>query len=583
MSAQRIILAAILALTSVLQSPQQPAKASLATVRGVVVDAASNLPVYAAVVELTGVRGGQVLSYSDVTGKDGKFEFVDVQPAAGYQLVASDIGNYRTGAFGQHTPNDVWSPITLTAGQSLTDVRIVLTPVSSIGGKVTDASGKGVGRAQIYALRATYSAGRRILQLARQAQTAENGDFFMGELQSGQYYIRTNPANSADYRQLFESPAGWDLLPNRKDGEPEGYPTYYYPGTVDLTAAKPVDLLNGGRVRDINIRVAKIRTHRVSGTALSETREGSAPQPAKSRLLLVPRTAGSESNLTRWVNSNDDGQFEFRGVFPGSYYLVVIASGNPAQLTARKLVEIRDSDLMNQSITAARGLDISGTIRFQDWQLGPPPDYSQLAINLVADITAPIDRSFRGYRFTPATITVVPTPNGQFNLRDISPWDYRVIVTLNPRLATDARLPLDLKAAYMASIRLGNADVLEDGLHVDGKPDGTLQVEVATNSGSIFGRVLDENHETAIPAKMVVAPEKALRRRLDLFFQVPVSSTGRFSIDGLPPGQYKLFAWAHVDDGAWFDPEFMRVYEDRGIRVEIDESGAHPVEVPLIH
>jgi hypothetical protein len=353
---------------------------------------------------------------------------------------------------------------------------------------------------------------------------------------------------------------------------------------MDLTAAKPVDLLNGGRVRDINIRVAKIRTHRVSGTVLSETREGSAPQPAaKSRLLLVPSTAGSESNLTRWVNSNDDGQFEFRGVFPGSYYLVVIASGNPAQLTSRKPVEIRDSDLMNQSITATRGLDISGTIRFQDWQLGPPPDYSQLAINLVADITAPIDRSFKGYRFTPATITVVPTPNGQFNLRDITPWDYRIIVTLNPRLATDARLPLDLKAAYMASIRLGNADVLENGLHVDGKPDGTLQVEVATNSGSIFGRVLDENHETAIPAKMVVVPGNALRKRFDLFFQVPVSSTGRFTLDGIPPGQYELFAWAHVDDGAWLDPEFMRVYEDRGTPVRIDESGAHPIEIPLLH
>ena len=583
MNAHRIVLTAILALPA-LQSPQPPAKASSASVRGIVVDAASNLPVYAAVVELTGVKGGQVLSYSDVTGKDGKFEFPDVQPASRYQLVASDLGNYRTGAFGQHTPNDVWSPITLTAGQSMTDVRIVLTPVSSIGGKVTDASGKGVGRAQIYALRATYSGARRILQLARQAQTADNGDYFMGGLESGQYYVRTNPANSADYRQLFESPAGWDLLPNRKEGEPEGYPTYYFPGTMDLSAAKPVNLLNGGRARDINIHVAKIRTHRVTGNVLSETREGYAPQPAsKSRVLLLPRTAGSESNLTRWVNSNDDGQFEFRGVFPGSYYLVAIASGNQSQLTARKPVEIRDSDLLNLSITAARGFDITGSIRFQDWQLGPPPDYSQLAINLVSDITAPIDRSFRGYRFTPATITVVPAPNGQFTLRDITPWDYRIVITLNPRLAADARLPLDLKAAYMASVRLGNADVLANGLHIDGKPDGMLQVEVATNSGSIFGRVLDENHETAIPAKMVVAPENALRRRPDLFYQVPVSTTGRFSIDGIPPGQYKLFAWAHVEDGAWLDPEFMRVYEDRGTRVEIDESGAHPIEVPLIH
>jgi len=583
MNPYRFALTALLAITT-LQSPQPPAKASLAIIRGIVVDAASNQPVYAAVVELTGVKGGQVLSYSDVTGKDGRFEIADVQPATGYQLVASDIGSYRTGAFGQHTPNDVWSPITVTAGQIVTDLRIVLTPISSIGGRVTDVNGKGIGRAQIYALRATYSGGRRILQLARQAQTADNGDYFMGGLESGQYYVRTNPANAAEFRQLFESPAGWDNLINKKDGEPEGYPTSYYPGTMDLNAAKPVDLLNGGRARDINIRVAKIRTHRVSGTVLAELKDDSPPQTSpKARLLLVPRGAGSESNLTRWVNSADDGEFEFRGVFPGAYYLVAIASGNTSQLTARKPVEIRDADLQNQSITAARGFDIPGSIRFKDWQLGMPPDYSQLAINLIADITAPIDRSFRGYRFTPATVTVVPSTNGQFNLRDIAPGDYRVIVSLNPRLASDAKLPLDLKAAYMSSVRIGNSDVLGEGLHVDGKPEGPLQVEVATDSGSIFGRVLDANNEAVVPARMVVAPDKALRKHLDLFFQVPVSATGRFNLDGIPPGQYKLFAWAHVEDGAWLDPEFMRVYEDRGKPVQIDESGAHPIEVSLIH
>jgi len=583
MSAYRITLTAIMALATLL-SPQGPAKPSDASIRGVVLDAASNLPVYGAVVELTGVKGGQVLAYSDVTGKDGKFELLDVQPTTGYQLTASDTGSYRTGAFGQHTPNDPWTPLSLTAGQSLTEIRILLTPVRSIGGQVTDNAGKGIGRAQIYALRATYSGGRRILQLARQAQTADNGDYFMGGLESGQYYVRTNPANPAEFRQLFESPAGWDLLPSRKEGEPEGYPTYYYPGTTDLVTAKPVDLLNGGRARDINIRVTKIRTHRVTGTALAEAKDEASPQPAaRARVLLLPRSAGSESNLTRWVNSGDNGQFEFRGVFPGSYYLIAIASGNPAQLTARKPVEVRDSDLLNQSITAARGFDIPGSIQFKDWQLGPPPDYSQLAINLVADITAPIDRSFRGYRFTRATVTVVPSSNGQFVLRDIAPGDYRVIVSLNPRLATDARLPLDLKAAYMSSVQLANTDVLSNGLQVDGKPEGALQVDVATDSGSIFGRVLGSNNETTVPARMVIAPDKGLRNRLDLFFQVPVSPTGRFNLDGIPPGQYKLFAWAHVEEGAWFDPEFMRVYEDRGTPVQIDESGAHPIEVPLIY
>jgi len=584
MSMYRTFVTALLTLASTIQSTPPSAKAALASMHGVVIDAASNLPVNGAVVELTGVKGGQVLSYTDVTGKDGKFELLELQPGSGYQLVASDLGNYRTGAFGQHTPNDPWNPLTLTANQNMTNVRMVLTPISSITGKVTDTAGKGVGKAQIFALRATYSAGRRILQLAKQSQTSDNGEYFIGGLESGQYYVRTMPPNREEFRQLFESPAAWDQLTNKKDGEPEGFPSSYYPGTLELAAAKSVDLLNGGKAKGINIRVTKIRTHRVAGTVLAEAKADAAPQPAqKARVLLVPVQAGSESSLTRWVNASADGQFEFRGVFPGSYFLTAVASGNPSQLVARKAVEVRDSDLTNQSITAARGHDIPGTIRFKDWQLGTPPDYSQLAVNLVSDVTAPVDRSLRAYRFMQAALTVVPSSNGQFNLRDITPGDYHIIISLNPRLPANAKLPLDLKAAYVSSVKLGNADVLTNGFQVEDRIEGSLFVEVASDSGSIFGRVLDENQEPVVPARMIVAPEKALQKRLDLFFQVSVSPTGRFNVDGIPPGQYRLFAWAHVEDGAWLDPNFMRVYEDKGTPVRIEESGSHPIEVPLIH
>jgi hypothetical protein len=168
-------------------------------------------------------------------------------------------------------------------------------------------------------------------------------------------------------------------------------------------------------------------------------------------------------------------------------------------------------------------------------------------------------------------------------LQNIAPGDYRVVVSLNPKLAADAKIPLDLRAAYMLSVRLGTMDVLDDGMHIDATPEGALQVVIATNSGSIFGRVLDDNHEPAIPARMVIVPEISHRKRPDLFSLVSVSPTGRFTLDGIPPGDYKLFAWAHVENGAWLDPEFLRVYENRGTPIHIEESGSYPVEIQLIH
>jgi hypothetical protein len=48
------------------------------------------------------------------------------------------------------------------------------------------------------------------------------------------------------------------------------------------------------------------------------------------------------------------------------------------------------------------------------------------------------------------------------------------------------------------------------------------------------------------------------------------------------PGDYKAFAWENVEIGAWQDPDFMRMYEDRGKPVHIPESGAASSELRLI-
>src|SRR6185436_11110874 len=290
----------IWALLTLIPSPQKDAPA---VIRGIVIDAASNEPVAGAVLELTVPVKGKVERYSSTSRKDGSFEFADLKPGSGYQLVAIDA-DHQSAAFGQRSEYDPWTPITLTYGQQMTDVRIVMTPISSIQGKVVDASGKALGGAEVSILRATYSdEGVRILQQAGvSVRTENNGEYFYGNLVAGQYYVRVNPANSAaEYRDLFRSPARWDKIPARKLGEPEGYPTVYYPAAVDPASASPVNLLNGGRARNINITATKVRTRRVRGTVLVQPgiENSDSRISAGINVLLVPQNAGQESNLTR--------------------------------------------------------------------------------------------------------------------------------------------------------------------------------------------------------------------------------------------------------------------------------------------
>jgi hypothetical protein len=45
------------------------------------------------------------------------------------------------------------------------------------------------------------------------------------------------------------------------------------------------------------------------------------------------------------------------------------------------------------------------------------------------------------------------------------------------------------------------------------------------------------------------------------------------------PGDYGVFAWADVESGAWQDPEFMRLYEGRGVSIRMGEGGRGRIDV----
>ncbi len=572
----------IWALFTLIPSPQTDAPAGI---RGFVIDAASNEPVAGAIVELTVPVKGKVERYSDTSRKDGSFEFADLKPGSGYQLVATDV-DHQSGAFGQRSEYDPWTPIALTSGQQMTNVRILLVPISSIQGKVVDASGKALSGADVFILRVTYSEdGVRILQqTGLPVQTAPNGEYFYGSLVAGQYYVRVNPANSvAEFRDLFRSPARWDKLPARKLGEPEGYPTVYYPSAMDPASASPVNLLNGGKARNINITATRVHTRRVKGTILvqpgienSDTRIS-----AGINVLLVPQNAGQESSLTRSLVSRD-GQFDFRSVFPGKYTLHAFTSDNKTQMSGQELIDVGDSDIASASVTLAPGVQISGTLKFEDWIQPSPPDYSQFAVVIVPDTRFPIDRTSDGVKFARPKMIAIPSSSGEFVFNGVVAGNYYLVLTINPKLAKDAKVPMDLRAAYMKSAQAGNADVLSGGVHV-GKNNESLRIVISSSSGSIYGRVMESDQETAVPARMMLVPGTSNRNRWDLFVPVAVSSTGRFSVVGIPPGDYKIFAWAHADEGAWLDSEFLKFYEDRATPVHIEADSSVGVEVKLIH
>jgi hypothetical protein len=53
-------------------------------------------------------------------------------------------------------------------------------------------------------------------------------------------------------------------------------------------------------------------------------------------------------------------------------------------------------------------------------------------------------------------------------------------------------------------------------------------------------------------------------------------------LHGLPPGEYKIFAWEEVDTNAWMDRDYRQPFESRAASVKVDESTTPTVTLKLI-
>jgi hypothetical protein len=57
---------------------------------------------------------------------------------------------------------------------------------------------------------------------------------------------------------------------------------------------------------------------------------------------------------------------------------------------------------------------------------------------------------------------------------------------------------------------------------------------------------------------------------------------GNFSMKGVPPGDYTLFAWESVPSTAWMNSEFVARYQNRGRRVVASQGTSLNVQLDVI-
>src|SRR4029078_12705172 len=118
-------------------------------------------------------------------------------------------------------------------------------------------------------------------------------------------------------------------------------------------------------------------------------------------------------------------------------------------------------------------------------------------------------------------------------------------------------------------------NVLQDGLHFTGSSSESLEIVIGQNAGALNGVLLDDKRNPFSNGTIALLPEFTQRsRRLDLYKSTASGSDGRFYFDGITPGNYSVFAWEDVQSGSWYEPDFIKNFEYRGISVQVDEGAS---------
>ena len=105
---------------------------------------------------------------------------------------------------------------------------------------------------------------------------------------------------------------------------------------------------------------------------------------------------------------------------------------------------------------------------------------------------------------------------------------------------------------------------------------------MSPNAGILEGSVAGLDADTLRTARAILVPEGRLRRRTILYKTPAVDETGRFSMNGIVPGEYKLFAFEELEGAPYFDPDFIQRSEPRGEGVRIEEGSNPSVTIRVI-
>jgi hypothetical protein len=502
-------------------------------------------------------------SRTTATDADGGFSFKNLAPGR-YLLRAQREGYFGLeNAVSASFPMQVSTSVTVAADQPTSKIAINLLRGSVISGRLRDPNGRLATNLSVVAYQVTYSEGRSVLASVKTAQTDDRGDYRLFWMPPGDYLVAVNP------RRPSATPTSQDA-----------YARTFYPGLLDARYATPIVVNEGADISGIDLAVRAEATSRITGRIVSPLAgpNGKTFSLAASVLYLVSRDPNTltDSAVVQMPNvaaTKVNGEFEIRNVPPGSYDLLASASDSRGPVWGRARVDVGKRDVEDVAIAVQPNVEVRIRVTVD----GAPPASTQ--------VPAPRGNPARGAPESAATAQTTIRPSIQLRLqpRDIAGAPYEgsanAGMTFDPAGVftfpgvAEGRYNLAVSGippnAYVEDVRMAGVSVYDQGLSITGGFSGEVEVLLSTRGALVSGNVADIEGKPVASARVALVPMQNRRDNLALYKSTVSNESGRFTINGILPGEYKLFAWESIPANAWMIADALAPYEQRGKAVTI--------------
>jgi hypothetical protein len=534
----------VVAVTAFAQNPASVSKG--ATVEGIVIKEPGGEPVKKALIELIAENQTQGGDYTALTGPDGVFRIESVLPGR-YHLFAEHTGLLETDRQRSRGEGRV---LTLVAGQEVKEIRIRLQSAAVVKGRVTDEDGDPLSDAQVSVLRQTYKLGHSRWEQVGGERTNDIGEFRVPNLPAGNYFVSVSPP--PDFRTLIEAGGA---APKKDDANASStsYQTVYFPGTADRSQAAPIQL-HAGDEFPMNFSLTPTASLSIRGAVVN------LPPHTSASVLLQSRDFGL---ILNGAEIHKDGSFVIHDVSPGSYTISATIENAPKPMMTRQSLQVANS-IDGLRLAPQPGATVRGRLRVEG------KGSAQLGVS--GDVFISIESSEASEDASSVPLVTHVANDGTFEWKDVAPGNYYV------RLVAQSNAGQDW---FVKSVLNGGVEVRDTGLAING---GITSVEVlASIEGAVGEGIVTNSKGEPVPNAVVVAvPEPRLRGREDHYGKTVSDQGGRFTLRGMQPGDYTVFAWDGADGDAYYNPDFMRTYEAQGTAVRLKEGDRKSLQISVI-